>query len=71
MRGGSLLASRLPDSPIRFHQPRVRSGRREEPAGFIHKFAFNESDGLAKLYDPRLAYDGSEFGGREKARYSC
>jgi hypothetical protein len=61
------LASRLPDGPIRFHQPRVRSGRREEPAGFIHKSAFNESDGLSQLYDRRLAYDGSDFGGGEKA----
>jgi hypothetical protein len=67
MRGTLRLAPRLPESPIRFHQPRIRSGRREEPAGFIHKSAFNESDGLSQLYDRRLAYDGSDFGGGEKA----
>src|SRR5277367_1727510 len=55
---GVALASRL---------PRIRGGRREEPAGFIHKSAFNESDGLSQLYDRRLAYDWSDFGGGEKA----
>jgi hypothetical protein len=51
------LASRLPDSRIRFQQPRIRSRGREETSGFIHEFALDESHGLAEQYERRLAYD--------------